>query len=303
MKKRFFLTALFLLIPLWGFAAEEAAEKAARQEESRLQRHTFKQVRREARGGDIHSLFDLAWHHYRGKGTPQNYKKAYKYFKKAAKKGSERALYFQASMLLSGRGVKKNEQKAFLLFKQLAHNASPHASFKLSLMYEQGLGTEKNEQEAARLLDYAARNGVAPAALKKGLALLETQPKQAKELIKQAADMHFRRAQYHLARLYEAEQNKGLAFQYMLLAAQKNLRTAQWQVAQWYAQAYGTPKSDYQTFRWTRQAAKNGVKEAQAYLAVLYENGIGTAPNKLFADKWKKLSQEKTSIPREEEFY
>ncbi len=257
------------------------------------------------------SATKLGWMYYRGIGTKPNYKKAYYWFEKGAINGSTQAFFHRASMLQRGRGVKKDEKRAFAIFYDLAHKyADPHAAFKLSLAYEKGIGCEKDVEQSQRWLDFAATNGVAPAQLKKGLSLLETDPKQGASFVKQAAENeHFRWAKYQLALLYAngtgVSKNDTQAFQLMQQVAQRGLPQAAWQLAQWYEEGVGTESNLEQAFYWTQQAAQKGSAEAQQHLAEMYRNGTGTPVNLKEARRWEKqaLKTAQKNAEKREEFY
>lgn len=252
----------------------------------------------------------LGWMYYRGIGTKRNYKKAYHWFEQGAVAGDTQALFFRAAMLEQGRGVKKDEKRAFALFYDLADKyATAPAAFKLSLAYEKGIGCEPNEAQSNYWLDFAAKNGVPPAQLKKGLALLEKQPKQGAALVKQAAENpHFRWAQYQLALLYAngigVKKDIPQALNLMQQTAQRGLPKAQWQLAQWYEQGInGTPDTK-QAFDWTLKAAQNGVLEAQYRISQMYRDGYGTPVNLKEAKRWEKKAAKTAKKPtRNEEFY
>ena len=253
----------------------------------------------------------LGWMYYRGIGTKRNYKKAYRLFEQGTIHGDPQALFFRATMLQRGRGVKQDEKRAFAIFYDLAHkNADPHAAFKLSIAYEKGIGCEPDATQSKRWLDFSAENGVPPAQLKRGLSLLDKQPKQGASWIQKAADNnHFRWAQYQLALLYAngtgVKKDTSRALQIMQQAAQLQLPKAQWQLAQWYEQGFaGTPDLE-QAFNWTLLAAQNGNLEAQQRVAQMYQDGIGTTANSKEAKHWKKQAAKtaKKQPQRPEEFY
>lgn len=253
----------------------------------------------------------LGWMYYRGIDTKPNYKKAYYYFEQGAIAGDIQALFFRASMLQRGRGVKKDEKRAFAIFYDLATKyASPHAAFRLSIAYEKGIGCEPDATQSNRWLDFAAKNGAAPAQLKKGLALLGTQPQKGAALIEKAAqNPHFRWAQYQLAILYAngtgVKQNIPLAFDLMQQTAKHELPIAQWQLAKWYEQGINGPADLKQAFDWAVKAAQNGNLEAQQHVAQMYRNGTGTTADLKQAKYWEKQARKtaKKQPQKREEFY
>ena len=213
----------------------------------------------------------LGWMYYRGIGTKRNYKKAYHWFEKGAINGCEQALFFRASMLQRGRGVKQDEKRAFAIFNDLARKyANPHAAFKLSLAYEKGIGCEAHEEQSQRWLDFAAANDIAPAQLKKGLALLKTDPQAGVKLVQQAADHpYFRWAQYELALLYAngtgVKQDPAHAFEIMQQTANRGLPQAQHQLSQWLEQGFGTEVDLQAAKQWEKQAQKTAKKYPQKH--------------------------------------
>ena len=289
---------LFLLIflPLTASALSDwqqtEAESAVHKVRQSAEKKTFKQVKGEVKAGFTDSIVDLADLYYEGIGTKKNYKKAYRYYQKAARQGNAYAAYSQAFMLMYGEGVKKTPPKAFHMFSELADNGFELAALEMYRAYQNGNGCEKDAAQARQWLEKAANYRVPTGLLYLGMEVAEEDPVRGFFLLKEAADLEDKRAQYLTALCYQegkgAPANARRAFEYMLLSAKQHYGPAQWQTAQWYAQGYGTRKSVYQEFRWTRLAALEQVPQAQERLAQMYEEGIGTPIDKKLAKKWYK---------------
>ncbi|MBR4355721.1 MAG: sel1 repeat family protein [Elusimicrobiaceae bacterium] len=244
----------------------------------------------------------LGWMYLRGIGTKRNLRKAYRHFEQAAENGEEQALFMQASLLARGRGIRQDIPRARQILLSLVKNGNPHAAFQLAVWCERNLPCPEGPEQQARWLDYAAGNEVAPAVLRKGLLLQQTQPRASFALIRHAAEeLHFRWGYYQLARAYAQglgiAQDAPKALQMMLVAANENLRTAQFKVAQWYEEGFGTEVNLPQAFYWMQTAAQNGLPQAQSRLAQMYEQGVGTNVNIKLAKKWARKAEKSAHKP------
>lgn len=109
----------------------------------------------------------LAIHHEKGLGTPQNMARAIHYYKIAASHGSEQALLKYARVVLTGRyGVKADPEHAYTLVNraldsllQRARNGSAGSSKQLGRLYRDGELLPLDNEQAKYWLLHAAQLG------------------------------------------------------------------------------------------------------------------------------------------------
>ena len=75
--------------------------------------------------------------------------------------------------------------------------------------------------------------------------------------------------------LNDAMGNRSVSFIELLKQAEAGDKRAQYSVGNAYATGNGVLKNDADALKWWRQAAQNGLPEAQNHLAYLYERGVG----------------------------
>jgi len=109
---------------------------------------------------DARAQYNLATMYFYAKGTPQDYKLAYKYFSKAAKNGMKEASFMCGQMLENGLGVKRDFKDAVKFYSQAAEEKYPRALYALGKMYQNGLGVKKSIVKAKELYLQSANNGL-----------------------------------------------------------------------------------------------------------------------------------------------
>ena len=82
--------------------------------------------------------------YWSGKGTSEDYEKAFYWFSKAAEKGHAKAQNYLGAMYSSGRGVDENFEEAYIWLSIAAKQNHPNAQCRLALMYFNGNGVPKS---------------------------------------------------------------------------------------------------------------------------------------------------------------
>lgn len=97
--------------------------------------HAVKFYKKASKLGNCNSMFHLAILYFDGKGTPQNFKKAFSWCLKAATLGHLKAMNYVGYMYQNGRGVTANFSKAMKWYQKSAKLGYPKAMTNLAIMY------------------------------------------------------------------------------------------------------------------------------------------------------------------------
>lgn len=81
-----------------------------------------------------------------------------------------------------------------------------------------------------------------------------------------------------------------LAFKELLQQARKGVPEAQFYLGVMYEKGLGVPQDYTEAIRWSQKAAAQGIKEAQYNVGLIYFRGLGTAPDYVQAHFWWNLS-------------
>ena len=183
----------------------------------------------------------------------------------AAERGEADAQYQLARAYLLGEGVPKDVNKAFALMKAAAAQGHADAIGGIGYFHSVGVAVEKDETEAARWFRKGAAKGSAKAQLNLGNYLLDRRgdggadPAQLRqeglEWIKRAADQGLAEA--------------ALAYGCILYFGDHGV-----------AQDYGKAAPYF------KQAAGQGSRDAQNFLGVMNEFGLGMAVDAAAAKGW-----------------
>jgi TPR repeat protein len=197
----------------------------------------FKWYLRAAITGRIESQYDVGTKYYNGQFTKKSLRKAVKWIMKAAKKGHSKAQCDLGQLYQKGEGVKKNLWEAIKWYTFAMNNGNDDGEYYLGLMYEKGEGVPKKLSSAKDHYERAAKKGND-------------------------------KAQYRLGYLYELEENYQIAFDYYILASEKNI-DAQVGLATLYKNGQGTDK-DYDKAIDLFIKAKDQNCKAKYQLACIY---------------------------------
>lgn len=200
--------------------------------------------------GYAEAQFNYAYCRYMGIGSQErNEEEAGEYFRLSADKiaGSQ---FFVGGYFYHGLGgMEKDREKAVEYYKKAAKGNFAFAQYILGMLYEQGETVEKNEDEALKYYAAAAENGIDIA-----------QDRLGKFYVK-------KRETQNAIKWFTAAAKRGRAvFQYDLLAYREQ-----------YADV--SAEDDFDAFKALEKAAEQGNAEAENYLGMCYEKGVGTKRN------------------------
>jgi TPR repeat protein len=211
--------------------------------------------------------------------------KAFELLQEAAKKELRRAQYALGLMHEKTRYY----EQAIGWYKQAAEQGHPEAQYALGSMCEEGLGGAVDYAQARLWYKQAAAQDHSNAYLRLGClwALGKGVPqndRQAVACFKEAANLGNKNAAYNLGRMCMV--NRGFdeisvlernteAFKWILQAARKGLKKAQWKLAEMYEAGQGVTQNESEAFKWYERAAKQGLKAAQFSLGSLYMQNKG----------------------------
>lgn len=104
-----------------------------------------------------------------------DYNKALRLLGPQAVRDNADAQYHLALLYRTGKGTKQNYKKAFYWFKRSANNGNVRAQYNCGILFENGYGVKPNKRKAMRWYKMAAKNGhqKSKAKLKSGLTTLK----------------------------------------------------------------------------------------------------------------------------------
>ncbi|MCQ2078572.1 MAG: sel1 repeat family protein [archaeon] len=127
-------------------------------------------LRRAARCGLPHILYEISRHYRNFPLCPDHKQKSLKYLKKAAEAGSAPALSDLASMYYRGDGVRRSCSKAFECWVRCNEiHDNWHMRYLIAVAYETGVGVGRSLETAARMYIELADEGVSGACYKAGI--------------------------------------------------------------------------------------------------------------------------------------
>ena len=183
----------------------------------------------------------------------------------AAERGDAAAQYQLARAYLRGEGVPKDVNKAFALMKSAADQGYADAIGGVGYFHSVGVAVPKDENQAAEWFRKGAAKGSAKAQLNLGKYLVEgkggsgAEPAQLREeglqWIKKAADQGFAEA--------------ALAYGCIL-----------------YFGDHGVARDYDKAAPYFKRAAEQGSRDAQNFLGVMNEFGLGMAVDMTAAERW-----------------
>ncbi|KAF9348098.1 hypothetical protein BGX26_000462 [Mortierella sp. AD094] len=241
---------------------------------------------------EMEDNYNKGFAYYHGKGTAQDYPKAFEYLYKAAKQGHVGARHKLGYMYdhgrgyiyLNGRGVTKNPSKAVEWYQKAAIQGEPTAQHNLALAYEVGRGIAKDFTKAAEWYQISANNGYSKAQLHLGIMYqkghgLTPDYSKAAEWYEKAASRGNTTALKNLGLIYEigsgVTQDYTKAAELYKTAASEGDRLAQYKLGSLYRNGYGVSKNFSKAVELYRRAARRGYLDSRHELGILYFNGEG----------------------------
>ncbi|KAG2373129.1 hypothetical protein C9374_012861 [Naegleria lovaniensis] len=222
----------------------------------------------------------------------KDYSNAKRYFNKSAQHGNVGALLKLGMMYEKGTGVAQNFKTAMELFKQAADQGNAKAQFKVGTCYENGHGSEHgiDYRMAKKYYLKAAQQNYVKAQL--NLGLLYWQNKLKSRTRKDKAYYWFKAArehpyaQYNLGGMFYRDQYYSKAVKCFLRSAKQGCKEAQNNLGLMYLNGTGVKKDFTQAFEWLEKAAHQGCPTAQFNLGLLYEKGDGVQQDLKQANEW-----------------
>lgn len=218
-----------------------------------------------------------------------------------AERGDAAAQTLVAEIYARGLGVPADQTKAAHWYAKAAEQGITEAQFRYAALLLQGEYVKKDTAKAEELMKKAAEGGNAMAQFNYGQLLMVNTPGKAGldaafSWFEKAAEAGLPDAEYALSQIYANGGNKitrddAKAREYLLRAAQKGYDTAQFDLGQWLIKGRGGERNYEQGFGWINLAAHRGTVAAQAWVARLYRDGIGTEGDTVKAAAWYIIAQ------------
>ena len=184
----------------------------------------------------------------------------------AAERGEADAQYQVARAYLRGEGVPKDVNKAFALMKAAAEHGNADAIGGLGYFYSVGVAVPKDAKLALEWFRKGAEKGSAKARLNLGKYLLEG--KGGEQGV-------------------EPEKLREEGLEWIKKAANQNLPQAALSYGEiLYFGDHGVEKDDAGAARYFQIAAVAGLANAQNFLGVMSETGMGCSLDKAVAEHW-----------------
>ena len=199
-----------------------------------------------------------------------------------ARGGDPKAQALLGVLYLNGRGVPQDFARAFELFRSAADQGEVNSQLEVGKLYLAGAGVSKSEVKAASYFLKASQQGAAEAQFELGklfdpgyfegdtpkiTILRHSEPTDSNLLEKDAAKA---------AHFYQ-------------LAADKGVKSAQYNLGNFYANGIGVPQNFSEAAKFYKMAAVQGVTMAMINLGHLYNKGLGVKQNRIRAYAWSLL--------------
>ena len=250
-------------------------------------RNAFQACLRLAQQGTRNAQYNVGLMYYKGEGVSVDASQGAQWLRKSAEQGFVEAQVMVGGMYAAGNGIPKDEEQAFFWYRKAAEQGHRDAQFNLGLRYAQGNGVAKDDSQAVYWYRKSAELGLPNAQLNFGQRLRRGQG-VAKDVnegvrwIRLAAEQGLADAQAVLGVLYadgkDVRKDGDQVLYWLRKAAEQNPKKgAVLGLIFWIGDV--VPRDTTQAFGWMKRAADAGTPDAQAYLAMMYVDGEGTAIN------------------------
>lgn len=231
--------------------------------------------------------------------------KAFFWFKRAADKNDMLARMYVASAYLNGYGVKKNKDMARRYITRAAQQDNALAQYELAQMF---LASKhrKSHRLGISWLKKSAKQGNQHAQYalammyREGADRLARSPEKANEWIGKVAKHTHPDTAYLMGEYYNQSEllpERMKAVDWYQKAVKAGHRDAKYKLGLMYLDPDINLNDKQGAFKLIESAASFGNKNAQAKLADLYEQGIGTNSNMQMAESWR--NESKTTSEKE----
>lgn len=236
---------------------KKAAEFVRKEDEP--QESFVERMEHKAEEGDSDASLTLGYMYLYGKnGVEQDAKKAFQYYSMAATQGDKIAINNLGSLYFSGIGTEKDVLKAVQMFERAAKLGNNEAAVNLGFIYLSTPSVNNVRSNIISLFNQAAEGGNITAQYMLGYAyhlgyLVEKNDKRSFELLRNAAS-EFDEAQYELAQRYiNAEgtpRNYTNAVKYLSMAARQGHVKAMMDLGNILAAGKAYQQNNYQAYIW-----------------------------------------------------
>lgn len=198
------------------------------------------------------------------------------------------------------KGLRAYSQKQFVAaraeFQPLAEAGQANAQYYMGAIFGLGRGVDRDLDRAETWFGKAAQQGHARALFSLGnIHRMRSDTDGAIRYFKMAADKGVRSAQYNLGVLYATGDGVGKdveeAFKWYARAAENGHATAQYNLGIFYRDGLGTAADARKAIEWLARAAENGNVFAQINLARMFTLGNGVPRNLGRAYTWLEVTQ------------
>ena len=246
----------------------------------------------------------VAYYYGQGIGTVKDEKKSFEAYQKAANLGEREAFYYLGVCYLEGKGVLQDKEKgiaclikiedqypvaAYLIgqyFKEKHDDQQAIQHFKLAILKEdeeQSLyqlalyGEQGIEVSKEEMLDYllrSAKKGYSPA------------------LVKYA---------YYLENGIYVEKDYQMAYEYYLLACQKQNREGFYHLGRWFFYGIGQKEDKHKAMQYYQQASHYHYSKASFMLGYMYHYGDGISKDLEKAKEYYQLALQEGYLEAQKE--
>ncbi|PYE88683.1 tetratricopeptide repeat protein [Phyllobacterium leguminum] len=213
-----------------------------------------------------------------------------------AEKGDPAAQLLAAEIYARGLGVPVNQAEAARWYEKAAEQGVTEAQFRYGAMLLQGKHIPRDKAKGEKLMQAAAEAGNPMAQYNYGQLMMANHPGEtgldkAFPWFMKAAQARLADGEYGVSQIYangtlKIPRDDKKAREFLERAAKQGFDTAQLDLASWYIEGRGGVRDYKAGFRWMHRAALTGNVAAQARLARLYRDGIGTEGNSVEAAAW-----------------
>ncbi len=253
-----------------------------------------------AAAGDATAQNNLGVLYLRGKGVAQDYERARELFEAAARQHLPGAMFNLGMMHLRGYGMQAQPGVAADWFARAAALDDREAQFFLGVLLTRGDGVPADPTRAKALFLAAALARLPAAQFNLAMLYLD-EPKPgedeaaALQWLEAAAKQDYARAKLHIAKLdlRHNDEPGRLEHAATLLRELADAGEPEAQMEFGLLNLFGgLPKNEDEGRFWLRQAALQGLADAQVNLGAVYARGLGITPDPAEAYAWLTLAAE-----------
>ncbi len=242
-----------------------------------------------------------------GTGVDQDFGKAMEYFEMAAQLGNAGGYYHAAFMYSNGQGVERDPEKAIAYFREAERISGDDHSFFIKNIqsqdvYDQAMALykEKDFKGSFPLFVQAAELGGKEAMFQCGKMCeqgkgTKKDQKLALQWYESAGDAGHGEACYRAARIHTAESRVLAAYEWDLKGANLGNKYAQFSCGIHFLHAKAPARNVNKAKEWLEKSAKQGYRDAQYMLGMMYDMGDICCENNSIRKKEAKYWFEKAA--------